>query len=50
MILPHEPVPDLDPDKINEDDVVKWIDQVVEEFCNSRRHEWESVKNKLTGD
>lgn len=50
MILPHEPVPDLDPDKINEDDVVKWIDQVVEEFCNSRRHEWESVKKSLAGD
>jgi hypothetical protein len=50
MILPHEPVPDLDPDKIKEDDVVKWIDQVVEEFCNSRRQEWESVKKSLAGD
>src|SRR5690606_21722910 len=49
-ILSHEPVPDLDPDEIDKNEVVKWIDQVVEEFCNSRRLEWESVKSKLAGD
>lgn len=50
MILPNEPVPDLDPEDIAKDDVVKWIDQVVEEFCNRRRHEWESAKTNLSGD
>ncbi len=50
MILPHESVPDLDPEKIDEAEVLKWIDQVVEEFCNSRRQEWESVKKSLAGD
>lgn len=50
MILPNEPFPDLDPDKFDKDEIVKWIDQVIEEFCNSRRQEWESVKSKLAGD
>lgn len=52
MILPHEPVPELDPNKIPEgkEDIVNWIDQVVEEFCNSRTQEWISVKAKLSGD
>jgi len=50
MILPHEPVPDLAPDEFDKDEIVKWIDQVIEEFCNSRRQEWESVKSKLAGD
>jgi hypothetical protein len=50
MILPHEPVPDLYSNEITKDDVVNWIDQVIEEFCNSRRQEWESVKTKLAGD
>lgn len=50
MILPHEPVPDLDPNEITKDDMVNWIDQVVEEFCYSKGQEWESVKIKLAGD
>jgi hypothetical protein len=50
MILPHEPVPDFDPNEIDKNDVVNWIDQIVEEFCNSRRQEWESVKKSLAGD
>lgn len=50
MILPHEPVPDLDPDKINKDEAVNWVDQVVEEFCNCRIQEWESAKTRLAGE
>lgn len=52
MILPYEPVPELDPNKIGEvkEDIINWIDQIVEEFCNSRSQEWLSVKTKLTGD
>ncbi len=50
MILPHEPIPNLEQDKIDKDEVVKWIEQVVEEFCNNRREEWESVKTRLAGE
>lgn len=50
MILPHERIPNLEPDELDNDEVVNWIDQVVEEFCNSKRQEWESVKSKLAGE
>lgn len=52
MILPHEQVPELDPNTITDikDNITNWIDQIVEEFCNTRRHEWESVKTRLVGD
>ena len=50
MIIPHEPVPNFDPDEYEKDEIVSWIDQAVEEFCNSSRNEWESVKAKFTGE
>lgn len=50
VILPNETIPKLDPDEREDDNVVSWIDQVVEEFCNCRRFEWESTKAKLMGE
>lgn len=50
MIIPHEPRPNINSSEYDKDDVVKWIDMVVEEFCNNSRKEWELVKIKLAGD
>ena len=49
-ILPNEPIPNLEPEGRENEDVINWIDQVVEEFCNSRRFEWEATKAKLMGE
>ena len=55
VLIPEENVKDLQemPENVKANlsiIPVKWIDQVVEEFCNSRRREWESIKTKLAGD
>ncbi len=50
MILPNEPIPDLAPDEVDKEEVTKWIDRVVEEFCNCHIVEWEMVKTKLQGE
>jgi hypothetical protein len=50
IVLPNEPIPNLEPGGREDDDVINWIDQVVEEFCNSRRFEWEATKAKLMGE
>lgn len=50
IILPNETIPNLESDDREDDLVINWIDLVVEEFCNSRRLEWEATKTKLLGD
>jgi hypothetical protein len=48
-ILPNESIPKLEPDEREDENIIDWIDKVVEEFCNSRRFEWESTKAKFLG-
>jgi hypothetical protein len=50
IVLPNETIPNLEPEEREDDIIISWIDQVVEEFCNSRRIEWETTKAKLMGE